>query len=588
MRLRRFVCAALVAVMAAGSTQSVDAYYDDTHYSLTYYIARSCGYTPMQAHRVASADVGVDYSALSEPEQIGRIFFPRETAHETRVRFHAIWDERTTTVPTPESRLAFTKGRRLEWLTAVIPQRNPGVMLHFLQDEEPHRGYSSWGGHWAPSPSEVAAAEIKLPFGPTTDFLSSDQGHSLKMVDETVDALTKFMGTMKTRQRRGGASCSTVAIIPVLRELMRVNPVSTSAKVYSELVAKMLSLRVLETTSLAAAALAAKLNAPAVAKADEVIMAALNRELPQYPYKGFNERLPYTYDDKGAASKPDEITLYGTVDARVSGAAGQKVGVSIWAAPTRLGERPYQISECRESSYRFENLPVGDLIVQTVAGGKITRTPFHLDRSQKTFELNLAASKKDAQPNKCSNDAAEMAAKACEAAASNPGGDLNQPRPAEQQLEQKLDECKQEEEKQKTDEQTRAETQPTQPTTPASGPSMGKILGWSSVFGVAIAGGAYVAQQAAALADDSYTTTTSTTTTPSNQQPTGNINSGSTVTGFQITCTLSAAGTFRNCTGFITATIGPSVTAGVPLTAATVRDRSSAGSRHPPQGPDNR
>lgn len=72
-------------------------------------------------------------------------------------------------------------------------------------------------------------------------------------------------------------------------------------------------------------------------------------------------------------------------------------------------------------------------------------------------------------------------------------------------------------------------TSPTGTTAPpsSSGPSFGKILGWTSVFGVAIVGGAYVAQQAADLAEYSTPTGTSTgsppvTTTPASGGSTAN------------------------------------------------------------------
>src|SRR5260221_411037 len=45
------------------------AYYDDVHYALTYVVARHLGYTPLQAYRIASACVSVDYAPETEPVQ---------------------------------------------------------------------------------------------------------------------------------------------------------------------------------------------------------------------------------------------------------------------------------------------------------------------------------------------------------------------------------------------------------------------------------------------------------------------------------------------------------------------------------------
>ncbi len=101
-----------------------------------------------------------------------------------------------------------------------------------------------------------------------------------------------------------------------------------------------------------------------------------------------------------------------------------------------------------------------------------------------------------------------------------------------------------------------------------TGPSMGKILGWTALLTGSIVGGAYVYEQAQLLAEE--TATFSTPTSSGNPTSTGTpSSSASTITAYQITCTLSSAGTFRNCVGFITATIGPSVTAGVALIART-------------------
>jgi hypothetical protein len=100
---------------------------------------------------------------------------------------------------------------------------------------------------------------------------------------------------------------------------------------------------------------------------------------------------------------------------------------------------------------------------------------------------------------------------------------------------------------------------------PAPTPKSGSGAGTAVKAGVGIAGaavgGIYLKKELDKLKTDVPTTTT---TTP---PPSGGGNTGSTVTSFNITCTLASAGTFRNCTGSLTATVGPSVTAGVALTA---------------------
>ena len=75
------------------------AYYDDVHYVLTYYIARQSGYTPLQAHRVASACSMVDWDPDTEPVQpLGQgllVFTPLDgKAQNPRAKFHAMRDDR--------------------------------------------------------------------------------------------------------------------------------------------------------------------------------------------------------------------------------------------------------------------------------------------------------------------------------------------------------------------------------------------------------------------------------------------------------------------------------------------------------------
>ena len=67
--LARLRLAAAAAVCALLLAPPAEAYYDDVHYSLTYYLARAVGYTPEQAHRIANADHSIDYDPDTEPVQ---------------------------------------------------------------------------------------------------------------------------------------------------------------------------------------------------------------------------------------------------------------------------------------------------------------------------------------------------------------------------------------------------------------------------------------------------------------------------------------------------------------------------------------
>src|SRR5207248_2588922 len=46
------------------------AFDDDTHYALTYYLARKVGYSREEAYKVASGNVSIDYDKNTEPLQL--------------------------------------------------------------------------------------------------------------------------------------------------------------------------------------------------------------------------------------------------------------------------------------------------------------------------------------------------------------------------------------------------------------------------------------------------------------------------------------------------------------------------------------
>jgi hypothetical protein len=564
LKFRRLACVALLAGLCAASVQVVDAFYDDTHYSLTYFIARSCGYTPMQAWRVASADVGVDYSGLSEPEQVERVKAIEETAHDSRIRFHAMWDYRLPVTTSRSLAPAGLRGQEIVLGRLGDTQRNPGVLLHFLQDEAPHAGYSSWGGHWVPSNRDALDPFWTLPFGSMTDNLGYSQKQTASMVDKTIAALSAFMVTLQTHQRPR-ATCNAAAIMPVLVGLIEANPISLAAKSYRLRIDRLMAdtrkaspaLGVTEwqltlvdnLVELGALAGATKLTAPKADKADAVIAGALNLqfELPQYRYKPASERIPYTYDASGHT--PSAVfALDGALNATVQGAVAGDVSVSLWAAPTRVGEQPYLL-QCKTASgvTRFTNVPVGDLIVQTVADGKVTRTPVRFERPEQPFQISVAPSKKDENKDQCSQPAVAAAAKAlcanaifADAAPMTPAQGT-QAASLEKDLDTKLDSCKKEEQARKdTDSQARQ-------TTPGKGGSgVGTAVKVAVGVGGAVGAGLVLKNALDELKTlDTATTSTSTTTTTSTGATSGGIRfvSGS------FNCTYNAGGVVNSCSG---------------------------------------
>ena len=257
--MTRILSACLVALVAAllASTRSAETYYDDTHYGFTYYMARACGYTPMQAHRVASADVGVDYSNPTEPIQWKRTtdYNPLlGDPEEPRVRFHAMRDDRPIKVQTREDADAAMELQQARLWRLAHRQRNPGVFLHFLQDKTSHYGYASLRGHWFP-PGTFRAIQIYIgikeglgipqrarqledpsldvfDFGATTDYLSNKNGPpAAGMVLDTLQALARYMTEVSTGQRL--RPCPYDKILPVFEQLVDANPMSPTVAQYA-------------------------------------------------------------------------------------------------------------------------------------------------------------------------------------------------------------------------------------------------------------------------------------------------------------------------------------------------------------------
>lgn len=172
------------------------AYYDDTHYGVTYYLARIVGYTPEQSQRLASATVSVDYSKATEPVQgENMIVGPPGSAQTPRVSFHAFLDEVIypdcqTNIEERRAAMLDVKKRERFLFQQAVKSRNPGVFFHFYQDEFSHSGYGSWGGHFA----SRTANKRGLPIGSYTDWLSSyDPAHHMKAIDATIEMLKSYM-----------------------------------------------------------------------------------------------------------------------------------------------------------------------------------------------------------------------------------------------------------------------------------------------------------------------------------------------------------------------------------------------------------
>lgn len=171
----------------------VHAYDVDTHFWLTYYLARKAGYTALQAQQIAGANLSVDYDKDTSP-LIPATIHPQDV----RARFHSLPSSKEAdkcesrarnkkpVLTEDEARVEIEKciqpflddAKKALWKKS-LENGNPGVYLHFFQDSYSHRGFTSRAGHFFS--------------GHFPDYLSSDPGKAKKMVDGTIEELRRFM-----------------------------------------------------------------------------------------------------------------------------------------------------------------------------------------------------------------------------------------------------------------------------------------------------------------------------------------------------------------------------------------------------------
>ncbi|HEY8559449.1 MAG TPA: DUF6765 family protein [Pyrinomonadaceae bacterium] len=185
----------------AFSVQNVNAYDNDTHFWLTYYLAIKSGYSPTQATQIASATISVDFDSHTTPVFPRSnfrydILKPNVVMQNVRIYLHALPLRETFQNQFPEQKYTTSDPKietdpvALEFLDKLVLEKqnyrwgrvlefkdNPGVFLHYLQDKYAHRGFTSVMGH---SGYEYV------------DFLASDPKKAELMVRETVNYLIEF------------------------------------------------------------------------------------------------------------------------------------------------------------------------------------------------------------------------------------------------------------------------------------------------------------------------------------------------------------------------------------------------------------
>ena len=205
------------------------AYDNDTHYVLTYYLARKVGFTMEQARQIASANVSVDAEPMTEPLQTGQVLNPSGDAQTPRWLFHAFPDSRVydrvyqraidhgqnkTDAHMAAARAALDQRDAREKLLLERGFRtgNPGQYLHFYQDTFSHDGYWSRLGH--------------ATSGHAPDFIGADLAKAQQMAEGTVAVLRRFMRACLSREP---LDPSVPDMHRVLRRLADINPVASAS-----------------------------------------------------------------------------------------------------------------------------------------------------------------------------------------------------------------------------------------------------------------------------------------------------------------------------------------------------------------------
>jgi len=190
------------------------AYDNDTHFWLTYYLARKTGYSHIQAEQIASADISVDLDPQTDPVMASPNFFsdvlkPGFYLQYVRAELHAL-PYRSDIIAKFANTVDISRNKRqffdydpriqsdpevLEWQDELVRKQqearwknvvdaarvengnNPGVFLHYLQDKYAHRGFASVMGH---------AGYRRV------DFLASDREKARTMARDTVNYLIEY------------------------------------------------------------------------------------------------------------------------------------------------------------------------------------------------------------------------------------------------------------------------------------------------------------------------------------------------------------------------------------------------------------
>lgn len=177
---------------------------DDTHYILTYYIARQVGYSDQEAHRIASATVSVDYDDNTKPVKanFGKVVVER----------HAMYDRKLS----PQENERQIARQIMKHWNRAMETGNVGDYLHYMQDIPYHQNRS--GERFG---NKVGHG----PEGHSPDYASYDPDRLRKAADITIETLSRFKKKYLGQEPR---PVNKEQLAKVLEALKEANPMPQS------------------------------------------------------------------------------------------------------------------------------------------------------------------------------------------------------------------------------------------------------------------------------------------------------------------------------------------------------------------------
>ena len=321
------------AALVPAAPAPARAYDVEAHYVWTYYLALHAGFTPRQAFQIASATVGIDGDRDTEPlEGVGphHLIFgasadeafalysvgPVSMAPNHRIvnvwsRLHAFAETNyvgsgrllPTSAPSPaEVALvpnvqAVREENQRALATLAVAERNPGPLLHFVQDSFAHGPYDNLRGHGL--------------HGHAPDFMSNRPSLAWQMTLRTLEALRNFLPHVGGTPR----APDMARIREVFDRMIEANPRRwvTDPTLYDTAFDRLVSdpaRYVLDAQELIPNS--SGVGSPSAAAAWRVVNRAVEEDrrfdrLPDFPEVWFNERPPprwlqYDFLDDGRAA----------------------------------------------------------------------------------------------------------------------------------------------------------------------------------------------------------------------------------------------------------------------------------------------